>query len=69
MSNIYKHIDEIDKAGIKKKLEASKENAFLSKDLATIHCEVPLEFDFEHAKFTNPDFEKVKEILFELEFK
>jgi len=69
VENIYKHIDEIDKAGIKKKLEASKENAFLSKDLATIHCEVPLEFDFEHAKFTNPDFEKVKEILFELEFK
>jgi DNA polymerase-1 len=69
VENIYKHIDEIEKAGIKKKLEASKENAFLSKDLATIYCEVPIEFDFEHAKFTNPDFEKVKEILFELEFK
>lgn len=69
IENIYKHIDEIDKAGIKKKLEASKENAFLSKDLATIYCEVPIEFDFEHAKFTNPDFEKLKEILFELEFK
>ena len=69
IENIYKHIDEIDKAGIKKKLEASKENAFLSKDLATIYCEVPIDFDFEHAKFTDPDFEKVKEILFELEFK
>ena len=69
IENIYKHIDEIDKAGIKKKLETSKENAFLSKDLATIYCEVPIEFDFEHAKFTNPDFEKTKEILFELEFK
>jgi DNA polymerase-1 len=69
IENIYNHIDEIDKAGIKKKLEASKENAFLSKDLATIHCEVPIDFDFEHAKFTNPDFDKVKEILFELEFK
>jgi len=69
IENIYKHIDEIDKAGIKKKLETSKENAFLSKDLATIYCEVPIDFDFEHAKFTEPDFEKVKEILFELEFK
>jgi len=69
IENIYKHIDEIDKAGIKKKLEASRENAFLSKDLATIHCEVPIDFDFEHAKFTDPDFEKIKEILFELEFK
>jgi DNA polymerase I len=69
LENIYKHIDEIDKAGIKKKLEADKENAFLSKDLATIHCEVPIEFDFEHAKFSDPDYEKLKEILFELEFK
>lgn len=69
IENIYKHIDEIDKAGIKKKLENSKENAFLSKDLATIYCEVPIDFDFEHAKFTLPNFEKIKEILFELEFK
>lgn len=69
VENIYKHIDEIDKAGIKKKLEADKENAFLSKDLATIHYEVPIEFDFEHAKFSDPDYEKLKEILFELEFK
>ena len=69
IENIYKHIDEIDKAGIQKKLESSKENAFLSKDLATIYCEVPIDFDFEHAKFTPPNFEKVKEILFELEFK
>lgn len=69
IESIYKHIDEIDKAGIKKKLEDSKENAFLSKDLATIYCEVPIDFDFEHAKFSNPDFDKLKEILFELEFK
>ena len=69
IENIYKHIDEIDKAGIKKKLEAGKENAFLSKDLATIFCDVPIKFDFEHAKFSNPDFDKLKVILFELEFK
>lgn len=69
VENIYKHIDDIEKAGIKKKLETSKDNAFLSKELATIFCKVPIDFDFEHAKFSDPDFEKVKEILFELEFK
>lgn len=69
VENIYKHIDEIDKTGIKNKLIESKENAFLSKELATIHCEVPLEFDFDKAKFSDPDFEKVKEIFLELEFK
>src|SRR5574338_65691 len=69
IENIYKYIDEIDKVGIKKKLETSKENAFLSKNLATIYCDVPIDFDFEHAKFSNPNFDKLKEILFELEFK
>lgn len=69
IENIYKNINEIEKAGIKKKLEDNKANAFLSKELATIHCEVPIEIDFEKTKFTNPDFEKVKGIFFELEFK
>ncbi len=69
IENIYKHIEKIEKAGIQKKLESNKANALLSKELATIFCEVPIEFDFEHAKFTEPDFNKLKEILFELEFK
>ncbi|MBS4035708.1 MAG: DNA polymerase I [Ignavibacterium sp.] len=69
LENIYEHIDEIEKAGIKNKLIESKENAFLSKELATIHCEVSLDFDFDKAKLSEPDFEKVKEIFLELEFK
>lgn len=69
IENIYKHLDEIEKAGIKKKLEEGKEKAFLSKDLATIHCEVPVKIDFERTKFSQPDFDKLKEIFLELEFK
>lgn len=69
IENIYKHLDEIDKAGIKNKLIESKENAFLSKELATINCDVPLDFDFEKAKFKQPDFDLLKEIFIELEFK
>lgn len=69
IENIYKHLDEIEKAGIKKKLEEGKEKAFLSKDLATIHCEVPVKIDFEKTKFSHPDFDKLKEIFLELEFK
>lgn len=69
IEDIYKHIDEIEKAGIKKKLQEGKENAFLSKDLATIHCAVPVKIDFEKTRFSHPDFEKLKEIFLELEFK
>ncbi|MHB8579563.1 MAG: DNA polymerase I [Ignavibacteriaceae bacterium] len=69
VEEIYNHIDEIDKAGIKAKLIEGKENAFISKDLATIHCEVPLEMNFDDAKFRPPDYERIRKIFVELEFK
>ena len=69
IEGIYEHIDEISKPALKNKLTAGKENAFLSKLLATIHCEVPLEFDFEAAKLQKPDFDKLRDIFLRLEFK
>ena len=68
LENIYKNIDKVKKEGTKNKLIESKKNAFLSKELATINCSVPMEFDFEKAKFTSPDFDKIKEIFVDLEF-
>ncbi|MEQ9099010.1 MAG: DNA polymerase I [Imperialibacter sp.] len=41
----------------------------LSKELATIHCEVPIEFDEELLRFKGPDEEKLKGIFNELEFR
>ncbi len=69
VENLFKHIGEIEKESIKNKLTQNKENAFLSKRLATINCEVPIQFDFEHAKLTPPDFNKLKPICLDLEFK
>ncbi len=69
VENIYANIDKIEKKGIKNKLIENKENAFLSKELATIHREVPLEFDFDKCKFTKPNFDKLREVFIELEFK
>ena len=69
VEEIYNNIEAIQKAGIKKKLIDSKENAFLSKELATIHCDVPMEIEFEHAKFEKPQFDKLRVFFGELEFK
>lgn len=69
IENLYEHIDEVEKETLRTKLLKSKENAFLSKRLATINCFVPFQFDFEHAKLTPPDFEKLKQLCIELEFK
>ncbi|MDO8550996.1 MAG: DNA polymerase I [Ignavibacteria bacterium] len=69
IENLYKHIDEIDKPALKNKLITGERNAFISKDLATIHCEVPLNFNFEEAKFRKPDYDALRNIFVELEFK
>lgn len=69
IENLYNNLDKIEKETIKKKLIENKENAFLSKYLATINTEVPLEFNFENARFEKPDFDKLREIFLKLEFK
>lgn len=69
IENLYRNINKISKEGIRKKLIENKENALLSKKLATINCSVPMDFDFEKAKFGKPDFDKLREIFIELEFK
>lgn len=69
LENIYANIESITPDSIKNKLIASKENAFMSKTLATIVCDMDMEFDFEKAKLTMPDFDGLREYLVELEFK
>jgi DNA polymerase-1 len=69
IENIYKNLDKVDKPAVKKKLEESKENAFLSKELVTINCSVPMDFDFNKAKFEKPQFDKLRDLFIELEFK
>ena len=69
LENIYEHIDEVEPASVKTKLIAGKENAFLSKELATIMTDVPIEIDFNKTKIGKPEIEKIKSIFDELEFK
>lgn len=57
------------KGKLKEKIEASAERGILSKKLATIICNAPVEFDEEKYDLETPDFEKVKEIFDEIEFR
>lgn len=69
IENIYQNLDKIEKQSIRKKLEENKENAFLSKDLATIRKDVPIEFNFDSMIFELPNLQSLKDIFIELEFK
>ena len=65
---IYDNIDSIDvKDGIRKKLIASKENAFLSKYLGTIVKNVPIDLTLENYVPQKMNSAKVAQILTELE--
>ncbi len=67
LEGIYNNIDQI-KGKVKEKLLADKDNAFMSKEIATIYKEVPLNITFKDIEYTNGDDTSLMEIYEELEF-
>ena len=68
IENIYDHIDEI-KGKLKEKLIVDKDNAFFSKELATIYKDVPLNIDsLDSISYSGENEEKLYELYKELEF-
>lgn len=72
----YGTIEKMYECGVNKSKEKQrkhlieyKEQALLSKQLATIMIDVPMEYDFEKMTYDGPDPVKLKEIFNELEFK
>ena len=57
------------KGKMKEKVEASKELGLLSKELATIMLDVPVDFHEEDFEMCMPDMNATKEIFTELEFR
>ena len=66
VEEIYKNIEEI-KGRTREKLEDDKENAFFSKELATIYKEVPIDKNIENIKY-NGITPKLIPLLKEYEF-
>lgn len=57
------------KGKLKEKVENSAERGILSKKLATIICDAPIEFHQEQYDLEEPDFAQVKEVFDEIEFR
>ncbi len=68
MENLFAHTHEL-KGKMKEKIEANEELGLLSKKLATIMLDVPVEFNEKDFELSQPDVEKVKTIFEELEFR
>ena len=67
LENIYKKLDEI-KPKTKELLVRSREDAFVSKDLATIIQDVPLDFSLQDCSWDNYDKEKATRAMEEFGF-
>jgi len=67
LEGIYEHISEL-KGAQKIKLETDKDNAFMSRELARIWCDAPVELDWKEADVHNTNLPAVAAKLKQLEF-
>lgn len=69
IENIYQNIDQLPENSIKKALVEHQDKAILSKSLATIITDVPVEFDLDEMKRSAPNMDQLQAIFRELEFR
>lgn len=67
LEGVYEHLDDV-KGALKAKLEEGKENAFMSRELARIWCDVPTELDWHEADVNNTNLDAVAAKLKAFEF-
>ena len=68
METLLKNTNDL-KGKIKEKIEANKELGIISKELAKIILDVPINFTPSEFKMENPNIEEIKKIFNELEFR
>lgn len=69
VENLIEHSAQISNPKLREKVESHTEQALMSKQLATIVLDVPIDFNEEALVYSEPNVENLKEILDELEFR
>ena len=68
VENVLEHAAEVKRKTYRESLENNRESVLLSKELVTIHCEVPVELDLEQMRTQAPDVSACRALFNELEF-
>ena len=63
LDGIYEHIDEMKASKMKENLINDKEQAYLSKTLATIDTNAPIEIGLDDITYTGPSSRKSRQVL------
>lgn len=69
VENIYKHLKDIKKTAVVTKLESDRDNAFLSKKLATVVTDAPVTFDRKKSELNDLLTKAVIDVFGEMGFK
>lgn len=69
LEGLYKNIDKVKSAARKKMLIENEKSAFMSKELAVLDENVPLDIDFKEMHLKEPDQQTLIDLFKELEFK
>jgi len=69
IESIYQNIDQVDNEKLRQTLIDNQEQAFMSKSLATIMLDVPIAYDFDEMAMCAPNFEALRSLFQELEFR
>lgn len=68
MENLLEHVDDVQPARLQEILRDFREQAVLSKRLATIILDIPLDIELRNCKFTGPDYPVLRELFRALGF-
>jgi DNA polymerase-1 len=74
LENLFDRLNDIEEsdlrnaARVRKFLDEGKDAAFLSRELATIRCDVPIAIELDQLRFTGFDQDKLRSLFNELEF-
>lgn len=68
IENLLAHLEEVPQKKLRANLEAYRDQARLSRELATLQLDVPLSFELRDFATVQPDLESLKAIFRELEF-
>ena len=69
LEGVYQHLDEIESRERRRHLEASRRQVELSRELAQVHTDVPVEVKVEDLAVHEPDWRSLRALFRELEFK
>jgi len=68
LDDIYAHVEQIGPPGVRRRLEAGRDSAYLSRELVTIRLDTPVELSLDDLAYGGPRLDDARRLFVELDF-